>query len=323
MLAQIMPIEPGQIIESRQLLNFITLADTKSYTETANRLGLTQSAISHSIKTLEGVLGHQLFQRSGKQLYLTETGKAIWNDASESLKRMESIRKRCQELNEWGSGRLRISMGHSPCQFMIPEVLREYRRCFPSIEIHIQPADSPSCFKALRTGEVDLAIAVEPMETMPDIVCHPLFQDELNLAVAAYHPWVGRTNLPLDALKGETCLIHGKNSYTGHLILSTLRRSGLNIDNIIELGSYGAIHQMIAAGVGYSFLPDWTIQHELASGQIKTRSIPKTKIHRNWVHATRANRQLSLHEETFIGLCLDARDRVNASDVKIFRAVSS
>lgn len=318
-LAKRMPFHPNELVDARQLLNFITLAETKSYTATAKRLGLTQSAISHSLKALELSLGHSLIRKSGRSIYLTDTGKAIFADATEALKRLTIVRKRCQELNEWGSGQMRIATGYSPCQFMIPEVLREFRRSFPTTEIFLQPKESPACYKALQNGEVDLAIAVEPQEPIKAITTDTLFTDELLLATAAYHPWQTSKNLPLDALKSGTCLLHSRNSYSGHLVLTALRRSGLNLENIIEVGSYGAIHQMVAAGIGYSFLPHWTVREDIQRSRIALRSIPKTTIRRRWVYAYESDRQLSLPEETFLGLCLDAKDCVNEDDIFRYR----
>lgn len=313
-----MPVYPNDLVDARQLLSFVTLAETKSFTSTAKQLGLTQSAISHSLKALEQSLGHPLIRKNGRTLFLTDTGRAILGEANEALKRLSGVRQRCVELNEWGSGQMRIATGFSPCQFMIPEVLREFRRSFPTTEIFLQAKESPACYKALLSGEVGLSIAVEAQEAMRGIQSETLFVDELLLATAAYHPWQSRKNLPLEALKTEACLLHSRNTYTGHLVMTALRRSGVILDNIIEVGSNGAIHQMVAAGIGYSFLPSWTVRDDVRNSRIALRSIPKTSIRRRWVYAYEKDRVLSLQEETFIGLCLDAKGCVSGDDTFLF-----
>ncbi|MDP4643217.1 MAG: LysR family transcriptional regulator, partial [Opitutales bacterium] len=151
-----------ETIDSRQLLAFCTLVQTGSFTETARILSLTQSAISHSIKNLETDLRCQLVTRTGRKINITEDGQELYKDAQNILNQMEGARSRIQDRANWGRGRLRIGASTTACQYILPNVLREFNECFPDCILTITPADTPQLLEMTRRHELDLAIVVDP-----------------------------------------------------------------------------------------------------------------------------------------------------------------
>ena len=126
-----------ETIDSRQLLAFCTLVKTGSFTNTAELLNLTQSAISHSIKNLEADLRCQLVTRTGRKIHITVDGEQLYQKAQTILHQMEEVRNEIEDRANWGKGRLRIGASTTACQHILPNVLREFKECFPECILNI------------------------------------------------------------------------------------------------------------------------------------------------------------------------------------------
>src|SRR6266581_8151457 len=175
-------------LDSRQLRAFATLARTGSFTLTARELRLSQSAISHSIKALEGEVRCRLFDRVGKSIVLTQAGEQLLAHTEKILVEMESARERLSELGKWGHGRLRICTSTTACQYILPAVLREFKESFPQCVIQIEPGDTPTAIELLHQNRIDLALALEP-PAQTQLEFRPLFTDELQFLVSPLHAW--------------------------------------------------------------------------------------------------------------------------------------
>jgi DNA-binding transcriptional LysR family regulator len=126
-------------IDSRQLRAFVTLAKTCSFTVAARELFLSQSAVSHSMKSLEEDVGCRLFDRMGKKVLLTQAGEQLLHHARKILNEMGAARVSLQHLGKWGQGRLRI--GASTRLSIFFPVLRDFKGSFNK-ELSIEPGDT-------------------------------------------------------------------------------------------------------------------------------------------------------------------------------------
>jgi DNA-binding transcriptional LysR family regulator len=147
-------------IDSRQLLAFVALARTGSFTLAAKELFLSQSAVSHSMKALETDVGCRLFDRVGKKVLLTQAGESLLHHADKILQEMTSARAGLQQLGKWGVGRLRIGASPTACQYILPAVLREFKESFPKCMIAIAPGDTLDAIESVRDNKIDLAVTL-------------------------------------------------------------------------------------------------------------------------------------------------------------------
>src|SRR5215510_8500791 len=175
-------------LDSRQLRAFSVLARTGSFTQTARELHLTQSGVSHSMKSLERYVGCRLLSRLGKKFVLTQAGEQLLHHATRIMQEMETARESLGHLGKWGRGRLRLGASTTACQHLIPPVLREFKESFPEHVITIEAGDTPELVNSLLRHRIDLALALES-EKETQIEFHPLFTDELHFIVGALHPW--------------------------------------------------------------------------------------------------------------------------------------
>lgn len=300
------------------MLSFVYAGRLGSYTLAAKQLGVTQSAISHSIRAFEEDLGQKLFERSGRNLYLTAAGEQLLPECEDLLGRMQRMRRRLAERNHWGAGRLRIGIATSMAAFLLPEVLREFRASFPQVDVFIQPGSSPSCLRSLMASEVDIALIIEPPEYPADLAHQAYMVDDLHLVLSPKHRWSRRARISMDDLASETVFLNSKRDYTTHLIRTSLRREGADLGAVIEMGNHEAVIGLVKVGEGVAFFPEWIARRDVEEGTLVVRSIPKVQIRRQWVYCWREDSMRTLFEETFVGLCLEAKGKFDASDVRRF-----
>jgi DNA-binding transcriptional LysR family regulator len=291
-----------ETIDSRQLLAFCTLVQTGSFTDTARALSLTQSAISHSVKNLEEDLRCQLVTRTGRKIHITDDGEALYKDAQAILHQMEAARNRIQDRANLGRGRLRIGASTTACQYILPNVLREFNECFPHCILSITPADTPELLEKIRRHEIDLAIVVAP-ENAKDIKIKSLFSDHLVLVTSAIHPFAQKGRASIAEVAEERMVLYNKGSHTFDLIESFFRQNKLALQNYIELASMEAIKKLITINYGVSLLASWVVENEVNSGSLARISTGRSKIKRQWGICYANEKKLSITEETFLGIC--------------------
>lgn len=298
------------IIDSRQLLAFKTLAETGSFTLAAKQLNLTQSAVSHSIKALEDDLGCPLINRLGRKIHLTESGDIFLAAAERIHHRMQRVRSELDALTRWGAGRLRIGAGTTACQYILPTVIREFRQTFPDCQLSVSPNDAKELMDELRGNEIDLALTLAPISS-EDIEAQEIFEDTLLFAVAPSHPWAKRKVAPSAEIDEQTFVTYSKGSLTFETIRRHFRSEGHSFSKVIELGSMEAIKELVKIGIGVGIIAPWVAQKEVAESSIHLLAPSRKPLKRSWGVCHLKDRRLSLMEETFTGLCESVCDTLD------------
>jgi LysR family transcriptional regulator, low CO2-responsive transcriptional regulator len=297
-------------LDSRQLRAFSILSQTGSFTETARSLNLSQSAISHAIKALEGEVRCRLLDRVGKKVILTQAGEQLLIHANKILETMSTARDEIEHLGKWGRGRLRIGASTTACQHILPAVLREFKESFPQCTIHIEPGDTPHSMEMLRSHRIDLALAME-LQDVHKFDFRPLFTDELLFIVSPLHPWAQAGRVDRSSITKQSYIVYHKTSYTVQMVEDYFRSENLVLQSFIELGSMEAIKEMVKIGVGISILAPWIARKELAEKSLVALPLGKRKLRRHWGIVHWRGRRLSLAEETFVGLCKSFAEVLN------------
>lgn len=291
----------GALIDSRQLLAFATLARHGSFTSAAKELFLTQSAVSHAIKSLETDLGVRVFDRVGKKAHLTLAGERLLSHADRILREMQDARNGIEELQNWGQSRLRIGASTTACQYLLPSVLREFKQSFPECVIRVEPADSPEMGDALRANEIDLALMLRP-PGREDIDFRPVFSDALEIYVAPMHPWAAKREITVAERSAETFVLYNKGTYTYRMVTDYLRAAGVTMHNPIEMGSMEAAKELVKIGLGVGVFAQWVARKELSEGSLVVLPMGANPLRREWGFGHLRGRRLGLAEETFLGL---------------------
>lgn len=295
-------------IDTRQLRAFVSLARSGSFTQAGRDLHLTQSAISHAIKSLETDLGSQLFHRQGKSVHLTHAGRELLPHAENILQSMSHARAVLGTLDHTPRGRLRIGCTTAAAQFILPTVFREFKESFPLYEIQVVCGETPDTIDRLLKNQVDLSVSLRPQE-IDRLSCHAIFDDELEFLVSPLHPWAHKAPKPKDAAS-ETFIVASRNSLNFTLIQEFFLKQGVRLGSFIELGSSEATKELAKLGIGVAIAARWIARTEISAGQLIALPLPKARLRRCWVVSVLENRPLNLPERTFIGLCEEVGRRM-------------
>lgn len=292
-----------ELPDLRQLRAFVAVADSGSFTRAAERLFLTQSAVSHSLRGLEEQLGTKLLDRAGKRISLTQDGTVFLRRCRRVLTELESATRELDALKRWGQGRLRIGATHSLCQYLLPTTLREFRGLFPRCEILIEAGDTTQLIELLDAAKLDLVLGLEAQ--VPSwCMFQEMFADELVFVVEPGHRWVGARDIPVDEVAEESLLIYARNSETYRLLRQHFDQAGVRLRGAtLNLGSMEAIKEMAKIGIGVGLVAPWVAQRELASGELVSCRIAADPLVRNWGLFRNESKELSVVEESFVGIC--------------------
>jgi len=288
-----------RLFDTRQLEAFEVLCTTGSFTETAKRLFLTQSAVSHSMKSLEEDAGCQLFRRQGKKFSLTEAGDHLLQFARPYLSRMESLRSELNGFEKFGSGRIRLGASQQACCFLLPSILSKFKNSNPKCRFEVKAEDTPKCVELLSRGEVDLAITLEPVKSV-EIDFVPCFSDELRLVLPVDHKWSHEGKVNWEEASVENFILYNRDSYTFRIINEYFNNLGVRLSSFMEISNPDAAKELIKVGMGIGVMANWAIMEDVLKGELNSFSLGVPKLTRTWGISVRRGRKLNKAERIFI-----------------------
>ena len=265
----------------QQVRSLIAVADTESFTKAAERLGVTQSAVSHSIRALETQLDSKLVERAGKRVALSQNGTILLRRFRAAVAQLEKAREDLALLKRWGQGRLRVGATHTLCTYLLPTVMQEFRQLYPRCEIHIESGDTSELIELLDQSEIDLVFGMggrEPAWTRFD----GIFEDELVFIVSPDHPWAKQGNLEMEEVEKESFLVYARASETYRFLKSTFEEAGFRLRPSLSLGDMGAIKEMAKVGVGVGIVAPWVVQNEIKEGSLVAIPLGIGRRRRSW-----------------------------------------
>jgi len=290
-----------QLPDIRQIRAFVALAETGSFTQAAQQLYLTQSAVSHSIRSLEDQLNVLLVERLGKRVSLTSDGHTFLKRCHTVIAELESATRELDAMRRWGQGLLRIGATHSICNYLLPHILREFRESFPRCEIVIESGDTSDLIDMLDKAEIDIALGMNrTVGTWLNF--EELFVDQMVSVVSPIHEWASKSSISMKELQNQQIIVYSKNSETHRLIECELEESGLKSTNILALGDMEAIKAMSKIGIGVGIVAPWIARRELDLKELFAIPFSDHTPQRSWGYFTNTAKNLSLIEETFIGI---------------------
>lgn len=272
------------MLELWQLEIFCAIAKTKSFTKAAELVHRTQPTISAQIASLENVFGHPLFDRSGKEIELTESGKILYDYARKILGLVEESKDRIAESHSIVRGDLVIGASTIPGTYILPKLLGKFKRRYPEVKITLQISDSEDVTSKILERKLELGAVGKQIENAK-LEYGELAADEIVLVVGPNHRWSHRDFITLDELKDEPFISREQGSGTRAVTEQALKNKGIKRDDlnvVMELGSTEAVKRGVEAGLGVSFVSKWAIDKERKLGLIKRVRVKGLAIHRSF-----------------------------------------
>jgi DNA-binding transcriptional LysR family regulator len=300
--------------DTRHLVAFTTVLETGGFTRAAEVLNLTQSALSHQIKTLEEQLGVEVFARVGKRTLLTQAGEILLKHATVVLRELTDARQSLLELRDPGRGRLRISAAGYSCYLLLPRILREFKGTYPRVELSVAADYTGEAVQHLLEGHLDIAILVAP-PPVRGLAIEPLAQDELFVLVPIDHPWAKRRRVRWGELATQVLIIYNKASQTHQLLLHRIAEEGAGIPETMEVREAEAVTEMVKVGLGIAVQPPWVVRADLQARSLVALPLGRKGLRRSWAIAYVQGRQLPPYSQTFIRICRERFSKLMDGDV--------
>jgi DNA-binding transcriptional LysR family regulator len=271
-------------MEIRQLRALQAIAETHTFTAAAERVHVTQAAISMQIRQLELEVGVPLFVRTPRRCLLTHAGELLLERAQRILREHDAALEELAELSGATRGRLRL--GSASAMFSsdpLPALLHELYERHPQAEVTVTSGTSEALVKQILAGELDLAFVSLPVEAR-GIQTDLLLEDELIAIASPQHTHAHARVISAFALAGEPLILGERGGNTRRLIDQFFAEAGLRPKVIMELSRVASIKRMVTAGLGVGIVPVQSAVEEINAGRLV----------RWWIEGARINSELGL-----------------------------
>lgn len=277
-------------LEIRHLTLVDAVAELGSVTRAAERLHLTQSALSHQLRNIESRLGAPLFTRLSRRMALTPEGERVLAVAKRVLDELRRAEDDVRGMSDAGRGILRLATQCNTGYHWLPPLLEGFNRKHPGVEVEIVVNATGRPIEALREGEIDLAVITDEDVNDPRVVVRPLFADELVAIVAPQHRFAKRAWITADDLAGEHLIMYKADRKQSYVFTRILIPAGLEPARVSQVPLTEAIVEMIKAGLGVGVLARWAVEPSIKTGAVNAVRITRRGVRRQWSAATLANR---------------------------------
>ncbi len=252
-------------MDTANLQAFVAVADCGSFSLAAERLFVTQPAVSKRLRQLEESLGSRLIDRRGRHMHLTQSGQALLPRARQILKELDALKQHIAELEGSPMGRLSMATSHHIGLHRLPPVLRRFREHYPEVTLDLHFMDSELACGRVEQGELELAVVTLPFRQHDRLDYLPVWDDPLQPVSAPEHPLCRRSRLDLDDLTDHPAVLPAHGTFTREAIEQALQpvRERLIID--LETNYLETIKMMVSVGLGWSILPRSMIDDSLAA----------------------------------------------------------
>ncbi|WP_191600652.1 LysR family transcriptional regulator [Marinomonas algicola] len=260
------------LIEVRHLKTLTALRETGSLVEAADRVHLTQSALSHQLKDLEEKLGCQLFIRKTKPVRFTSAGLRLLQLADDVIPSFRSAQRDIQRFAEGESGRLHIAIECHSCYEWLMPTIDHFREHWPDVELDLSTAFSFMPLPALARGDLDLVVTSDPVD-IPNIEYVPLFQYESQVALSRHHKLSTKEYIEPQDLENETLITYPIEAERLDIFRNFLDPAGIRPAKIRHCELTLMMMQLVASGRGVCCLPNWALTEYTNRQYVITKSL--------------------------------------------------
>ena len=286
-----------------QLKTFIVLADCLSVTETSKRLFCTQPAVSIKIRKLEETLNTVLFERINNRLYLTEQGKIFYSYAEQIISTLEMSVEHLHQYDDPNYGKIIIGASHFVGVYLLPQVIAEYRKLSPNVELRLEILSSQQLIQGLENHSIDFIIMSDQIYFDPQKYdVNRFLSDELILIVPPDHVLATYESCHFEQLCDELFIIKPKNSQTRKFLLQQFSKDQISLLKFMEINSLEGIKRCVMNGLWVSIISRFSVENELKMGMLKAVELDSFQFKRGINYIYHKEKRLSSAIGRFIGL---------------------
>ncbi|MBE1563354.1 LysR family transcriptional regulator [Nonomuraea africana] len=246
-------------MQLQQLAYFVAVAETRHFTQAAERMRVAQPSLSKQIKALETELGAPLFSRARGNVTLTPAGEALLPLARRMLADADTARQEVAELAGLRRGRVRLGATPSLCAGLLADALARFHREYPGIELLVEEGGSRDLVRALARGQLDLSVIIMPLQSDdPALVTEEILRENLVVASPS-HARVRRPYLRIEDLRGRPMVMFRRGYDLREATLAACRQAGFEPRFAVEGGEMDAVLRFVEAGLGVAVVPSMVL----------------------------------------------------------------
>ncbi|TRD19023.1 LysR family transcriptional regulator [Palleronia caenipelagi] len=275
-------------IEFRHLRTIKAIHEAGGLARAADRLNITQSALSHQVKNLEDQAGVELFVRRSKPLKLSAAGHRLLRAAERILPEIAALEAEFAGLLAGRTGRLHIAIECHACFDWLLPVLEQFRHTWPDVDVDIRPGLAFDALPALGREEVDLVVSSDP-EELSGVTFTPLFDYEPVFVVADTHPLAARPFVTAEDFRDQTLITYPMAPERLDVFTELLNPAGVSPLAVRQVELTAMILILVASQRGVAVLPDWVVRTTRRPSDIVTLPITEGGLTRRLYAATRSD----------------------------------
>lgn len=286
-------------MDIQSLEAFVTVADLGSFSLAAEKLHLTQPAISKRIAGLEDNLKTPVFDRVGRQITMTHAGRLLYDRAKTILLDIEDTYRAIGSLSSRVTGKLKIGTSHHVGLRRLPTVLKAFSQKYPDVKLDIRFLDSEKVCQSVLAGDIEFGISTLPNEPETPLEARIVWPDPLSICVSRNHPLASKGHVTLRDVAQYEAILPSKLTFTYRILKEAFQQEGQELRVALATNYLETIKMLVSVGLGWSALPKTMLDENLVE-----LPITELNIERNLGLVTHSKRQLSNAAKAFIQLAM-------------------
>ncbi|OEH85005.1 hypothetical protein BHU72_07400 [Desulfuribacillus stibiiarsenatis] len=254
-------------MEFHQLKTFYYVATYLNFSKAAEKVSLSQPAVSRQIESLEKEFNVSLFNRSGKRVKLTDAGNRLLQYSQKILMVAEETEKAMLNHSSIEAGEISLGAGTTVGNYIVAPLICEFMNRYQDIHIDLKIDNTTAIIEQMKKGSIDMAIIAKSLNH-PEFYYQPIIQDEIILVCSKEHPLTNIENPAIDQIEKEIFFLRARGSNTRECTDKICAENQLNPIRINEFQTNEAIKQSVSSGFGIGFLPVCVMKTELECGRL-------------------------------------------------------
>ena len=249
---------------------FAAVAQAGSFSGAAQRLLMTQPAVSQHVQDLEASLGTPLFVRGRRGVQLTEAGAALHGYTGQIFALLAAAEEAVTSVKHLSEGQVRVGATPGAAIYLLPEWVQEFRSHYPQLSVAMRSGITHAIVDDLRAGLLDMAFIEGELDGADgDLEALIVREDEQYVVVGRKHPWWGRDEVTVGEMASHTFVMRQRNSQSRVWLEATLARHGVQPAIGAEFDALESIKRAVALGSCLAVLPDYVVREEVAMEMLR------------------------------------------------------
>jgi DNA-binding transcriptional LysR family regulator len=280
---------------------FCDLSETESFTKAAQINGVTQSAVSQQISSLERQFRSLLIERSKKKFRLTREGEVLYDYSKKIISLYDSLHSKLQEIKDIISGTIRVTTIYSIGLHDLPPYIKKYLKSYPTVNVHVEYRRANQVYEDVLSNVVDLGLVAYPArDSRLEIL--PLRKDPLALICHPQHPLAKLKSVKLKSLQGQKFVGFESDIPTRRALDRVFREHGVQVQVAMEFDNVETVKRAVEIDAGISIVPLSTVSQEVAKQTLAALKLEDGDFFRPLAVIYKKNKVLSPAMKEFIGL---------------------